>query len=79
MPTALIPNPAAADGASAGGSATSSSRTEYTGTYADPNAAGLIPDDPTKAASFYQDVSITKYNEWKWSVTSQTWIQTSAP
>lgn len=48
-------------------------------TAADPNAAGIVPSDPTKGAIFYQDTNITLFNEWRWSVQAQTWKQTIAP
>jgi hypothetical protein len=51
----------------------------YTNNYADPNVAGLVPDDPAKAAQYQQDTSITLYNVWVWSVISQSWYQTVAP
>jgi hypothetical protein len=51
----------------------------YTGSYADPNVFGLMPADTTKAAQYQQDVSITPYNVWVWSVIRQKWIQTVAP
>lgn len=46
---------------------------------ADPNAVGIVPADPTKAAEFYQDPSITLFNRWSWSVVGQTWFQTISP
>lgn len=55
------------------------SRTLYTGSYADPNVHGLVPDDPTQGAAYYQDPDITLYNEWKWSFTRHLWFQTSTP
>lgn len=54
-------------------------RSIYTEVYADPNVAGLVPDDPTHGAYFYQDPSITVYNEWIWSVVNQLWYQKSSP
>ena len=51
----------------------------YTSLDADPNTAGIVPGNTTKGAIFYQDPLITMYNEWKWSVATQTWIQTIAP
>lgn len=51
----------------------------YTASYADPNAAGLVPFNPAQGALFYQDPSITLYNEWKWSPLGQIWYQTVAP
>ena len=62
--------------AEGGGSA---ARSVYTDVYADPNVAGLTPADPTQGAVFYQDPSVTLYNEWKWSVSQQQWYQFSAP
>ena len=56
-----------------------SSQQVYTAVYADPNVAALVPDDPTIAASFYQDPAITVFNQWNWSVSTQVWIQWSAP
>jgi hypothetical protein len=48
---------------------------------ADPNAAGIVPADKTKAALFYQDPSVSGgiFNVWHWSVTNQTWVQYSSP
>lgn len=46
---------------------------------ANPITAGLTPPDPTKASTFYQDPSITLFNEWKWSIQNQTWFQTISP
>jgi hypothetical protein len=51
----------------------------YTSTYADPNAAGLIPGNPQLGAIYNQDPSITPYNSWSWSVVNQAWVQVSAP
>lgn len=50
----------------------------YSTTDADPTGI-VTPADPTKAATFYQDPSITLYNEWKWSIEEQAWYQTIAP
>lgn len=46
---------------------------------ANPNTALIVPGNTQAGAIFYQDVSITLYNEWKWSIASQIWIQTIAP
>lgn len=51
----------------------------YTDTYDDPNTAGLVPNDPTRGAYFYQDPSITVFNQWTWSVANQVWYQWSSP
>lgn len=51
----------------------------YTSTDADPNSAAIVPSDITKGAIFYQDPSITLYNEWRWSPEDETWFQTQAP
>jgi hypothetical protein len=51
----------------------------YTNSYSDPNVAALVPTDPTKAAQYQQDTSITLYNVWVWSVISQSWYQTVSP
>jgi hypothetical protein len=51
----------------------------YSTLASDPNAALIVPDDPTKAAQFYQDPSVTPYNWWNWSKATQAWIQISAP
>jgi hypothetical protein len=79
MPTALVPNPSKADGATGGGSGGSSGNVDITTNDADPNAAGLKPADLTKGCTFTQDPSITKYNEWKWSPQAQTWVQIVSP
>jgi len=59
-------------GSSTGGS----TQQVYTAEYDDPNAASLVPADPTKGAFFQQDPSITLYNVWIWSVVDQNWKQT---
>jgi len=46
---------------------------------ANPNTAGIVPDNPTKGAEFYQDPAIANLNFWKWSISTQTWIQYSSP
>ena len=46
---------------------------------ANPNTAGIIPANPAVGAVFFQDPSITLFNEWKWSPATSTWIQTIAP
>ena len=51
----------------------------YSLNVADPNAAGLTPDTPSKAAIFYQEPTTTASNMWFWSVGSQVWIQIIAP
>jgi hypothetical protein len=50
-------------------------------TAADPNVAGIVPSDPTKAALFYQDPSVAGgiYNVWHWGIVGQTWVQYSSP
>lgn len=46
---------------------------------ANPNTALIVPGNLAGGAIFYQDPSITLYNEWKWSITNQIWVQTTAP
>lgn len=51
---------------------------------ADPNAAHLVPSEPTKGAIFYQDPSVAGgiFNVWHWSTTgatANTWVQYSSP
>lgn len=62
-----------------GGGGGGAARAIYTDTYTDPNVAGLVPTDPTHGATFYQDPSITLYNQWNWSVSQQKWYQWSSP
>jgi hypothetical protein len=47
----------------------------YSGVYSYPNGY-LTPQDPTKAAIYYQNRA---RNEWHWDVTGQRWNQTQKP
>lgn len=66
----------AANGGGGGGGGTDQI---YSSVAPNPNVAGIVPANQTKGALFYQDPSITLYNEWKWSIANKTWIQTIAP
>jgi len=46
---------------------------------ANPNDVKLIPDNPQKAAFYYQDPAFELYNEWRWSPSANQWYQTVAP
>ena len=66
-------------GAISGGGGAGGASQVYTYNYADPNAAGLVPENPNIGSVFNQDPLITPYNIWFWSITNQVWIQNSAP
>jgi hypothetical protein len=76
MVVTIIPNPNGADGRPVN---TGGEIQTYSTSDADPNAAGIVPADKSSPAIFYQDPEITLFNEWKWSVSSQVWVQTIAP
>lgn len=64
--------------ASGGGSG--APRAVFEGVAATPTLAGFDPPpDPTHGAIYYQDPSITLYNQWTWSVSQQKWYQWSSP
>lgn len=45
---------------------------DVTGSDADPNLAGLVPPDPTKASFYYEDSAQISF--WAWSVNQQLWL-----
>lgn len=64
--------------ASGGGTGTGGNN-NLTTSDANPNTAGLVPPDQTKASWFYQDpASGSGTNVWTWSVTNKNWTQFSA-